>query len=309
MIIYYFRTVKDDALKQIDSLRNGVWIHAEAPTETELTNLVESLDLDQSMLEDAKDFFEVPRLERSNGITYFFTRYPYNEQTEDTDTAPLLIVVGETFVLTITQRDVPQLQVLFEGKEIVHTTQKTKLFIRIMQAITVSYEKQLVRLRKAVQKDRVHLRKIGNQEIVRFVNYEHKLNDIIAAVLPTNFALQQVLAGSYMQIYKDDRELVEDLRVDNTQVVESARSLLKTIQNVRSATEAILTNSLNNRIKTLTVLTILLTIPTIVSSLYGMNVPLPLQDQPLAFAFVLIVVVFVMAIGAWYFKKRDWYEI
>lgn len=307
MIIYYFRTVKDDALKQIDSLRNGVWIHAEAPTETELTNLVESLDLDQSMLEDAKDFFEVPRLERSNGITYFFTRYPYNEQTEDTDTAPLLIVVGETFVLTITQRDVPQLQVLFEGKEIVHTTQKTKLFIRIMQAITVSYEKQLVRLRKAVQKDRVHLRKIGNQEIVRFVNYEHKLNDIIAAVLPTNFALQQVLAGSYMQIYKDDRELVEDLRVDNTQVVESARSLLKTIQNVRSATEAILTNSLNNRIKTLTVLTILLTIPTIVSSLYGMNVPLPLQDQPLAFAFVLMVVVFVMAIGAWYFKKRDWF--
>ena len=307
MIIYYFRTVKDDALKQIDSLRNGVWIHAEAPTETELTNLVESLDLDQSMLEDAKDFFEVPRLERSNGITYFFTRYPYNEQTEDTDTAPLLIVVGETFVLTITQRDVPQLQVLFEGKEIVHTTQKTKLFIRIMQAITVSYEKQLVRLRKAVQKDRVHLRKIGNQEIVRFVNYEHKLNDIIAAVLPTNFALQQVLAGSYMQIYKDDRELVEDLRVDNTQVVESARSLLKTIQNVRSATEAILTNSLNNRIKTLTVLTILLTIPTIVSSLYGMNVPLPLQDEPLAFAFVLMVVVFVMAIGAWYFKKRDWF--
>ena len=307
MIIYYFRTVKDDALKQIDSLRNGVWIHAEAPTETELTNLVESLDLDQSMLEDAKDFFEVPRLERSNGITYFFTRYPYNEQTEDTDTAPLLIVVGETFVLTITQRDVPQLQVLFEGKEIVHTTQKTKLFIRIMQAITVSYEKQLVRLRKAVQKDRLHLRKIGNQEIVRFVNYEHKLNDIIAAVLPTNFALQQVLAGSYMQIYKDDRELVEDLRVDNTQVVESARSLLKTIQNVRSATEAILTNSLNNRIKTLTVLTILLTIPTIVSSLYGMNVPLPLQDQPLAFAFVLMVVVFVMAIGAWYFKKRDWF--
>ena len=307
MIIYYFRTVKDDALKQIDSLRNGVWIHAEAPTETELTNLVESLDLDQSMLEDAKDFFEVPRLERSNGITYFFTRYPYNEQTEDTDTAPLLIVVGETFVLTITQRDVPQLQVLFEGKEIVHTTQKTKLFIRIMQAITVSYEKQLVRLRKAVQKDRVHLRKIGNQEIVRFVNYEHKLNDIIAAVLPTNFALQQVLAGSYMQIYKDDRELVEDLRVDNTQVVESARSLLKTIQNVRSATEAILTNSLNNRIKTMTVLPILLTIPTIVSSLYGMNVPLPLQDQPLAFAFVLMVVVFVMAIGAWYFKKRDWF--
>jgi magnesium transporter len=306
MITYYFRTIKDDTLKEIPEIRTGVWIHAVQPTETELNELAERLSLDMSILEDAQDFFEVPRLERSGGVTYFFTRYPFNEKTEDTDTAPLLIVVGESFVFTISVREVPQFMTFFEGKTAVRTTQKTKLFIQIMQVITQSFERQLIGLRRSVQKDRVKLRKISNQEILRFVNYEHKLNDMVASVLPTNVSLQQIIVGNYMQVYDDDRELVEDVRIDNAQIVDSARSLLKTIQNVRSAAEAILTNNLNNRIKTLTVLTVLLTIPTIISSLYGMNVPLPLAEEPYAFVFVVTLVVSVMSLGVWYLKKNEW---
>lgn len=307
MITYYFRTIKDSQLKEIDDVRNGVWIHVVKPTDVELQALWEKLQLDETLLEDAQDFFEVPRMEKVDDVTYFFTRYAYNEQTEDVETAPLLIAVGETYVLTITQRDIPQFDSIIAGKRVVHTTQKTKLFIQMMQEITSSFERQLVRLRRAVHKDRAQLRKIGSQEIVRFVNYEHKLNDMVAAVLPTNLALQQITNGSYIQVYDDDRELVEDVRIDNSQVVESARTLLKTIQNVRSASEAILTNNLNNRIKTLTVLTILLTIPTIVSSLYGMNVPLPLADQPYAFAFVIAVVIVCVSLVVWYFRKNEWF--
>ncbi|MCA9359049.1 magnesium transporter CorA family protein [Candidatus Kaiserbacteria bacterium] len=307
MVKYYFRTLKDDVLKEISDLRTGVWIHAEEPTTEELQSLAENLGLDMSVLEDAQDFFEVPRLERANGATYFFTRYPYDEPTEDIDTAPLLVVIGESYVLTVAKRDVPQLAGIFSGQTEVQTTRKTKLFIQIMQAITYSFEWQLVRLRRAVHKDRVKLRKIGNQEIVRFVNYEHKLNDMVAAVLPTNVALQQVMSGNYMQVFADDKELVDDLRIDNAQVVESARTLLKTIQNVRNASEAILANNLNNRIKTLTVLTIVLTIPTVISSLFGMNVTIPLADQSYAFAVVIGLVV-VLVVGAiWYFKRNDWF--
>ncbi len=307
MIKYYFRTVKDDSIKEIQEIRNGVWVHAESPTESETSELFDKLALDKALLEDAQDFFEVPRLERSSGVTYFFTRYPYNEQTEDVDTAPLLIVMGESFVLTVAQRPVPQLEHILQGKIVVHTTQKTKLFIEIMESVTQSFERQLIGLRRAVHRDRVQLRKIGNREIVRFVNYEHRLNDMVAALLPTNAALQQVINGQYFQIFEDDRELMEDLRIDNMQAVDSARILLKTIQNVRNASEAILTNNLNSRIKTLTVLTILLTIPTIISSLYGMNVPLPLADQPYAFAFVVALVITVMSLGVWYFKRHEWF--
>jgi len=306
MITHLFRTIKDPALKEIDGFRNGVWVHAENPSTDELSDLCEKLSLDMAILEDAQDFFEVPRLERSEGVTYFFTRYPYDEQTEDIDTAPLLIVIGESFILTVAKREVPQLGEFFKGIKVVYTTQKTKLFIQIMQAVTISFEKQLVRLRRAVHKDRVKLQKIGNKEIVRFVNYENKLNDMVAAVLPTNVSLQQVIGGSYIPVFEDDRELVDDLRIDNAQIVESARALLKTIQNVRTAAEAILANDLNNRIKILTVLTMVLTIPTIIFSLYGMNVPLPLSESRHSFWLVIGSVVVIVSAMLWYFKRNEW---
>lgn len=306
MITYYFRTIKDDTLKSLTELRTGVWIHAECPSEEELQELFAKLALDGSIIEDAQDFFEVPRLERVGGATYFFTRYPYAEKAEDTDTAPLLIVMGESFVLTVAQRPVPQFAVYLDGSTPVVTTQKTKLFIQFMQAITNDFERQLVRLRKVVHRDRARLRRIGNKEIVQFVGYEHKLNDMVAAVLPTNTALRQMTKGNYMQLYSDDVDLMEDLMIDNNQLVDSARSVLNTIQNVRGATEAILTNNLNTTIKTLTVLTILLTIPTIISSLFGMNVPLPLEAVPYAFGIIIAGIVSLVALGVWFFRRRGW---
>lgn len=306
MIKYYFRTLEAEGLRDIEEIRDGVWIHAESPTDEELKDLSDRLSLDMDILEDAQDFFEVPRLERSDGVSYFFTRYPFKEQAEDTDTAPLLIVLGETFLMTISQREVPQFASLFNGKTPVFTTQKTQLFIQMMEVITLSFERQLIILRKSVHRDRVKLRKIGNQEIVRFVNYEHKLNDMVAAVMPTNVALQQTVNGRHMQIFEDDKDSIDDLIIDNAQVVDSAKILLKTIQNVRNASEAILTNNLNTRIKTLTVLTILLTIPTVISSLYGMNVPLPFAEEPYAFFFVILLVIGAVSLGIWYFKRNDW---
>lgn len=307
MITYYFRTVKDESLKQVGAVRAGVWIHVAEPTEAELTNLFAELSLDLDVIEDARDFFEVPRLERSGGVTYCFTRYPYEEKQEDTDSAPLLIVMGESFVMTIAQREVPQLQKFFDGRTVVHTTQKTKLFIQIMQAITTSYERELVRLRKAVHRDRAKLRRIGSNEIVRFVSYEHKLNDMISALVPTNVWLQQLTKANYLQLYNEDVNLMEDLMIDNNQLVDSARSVLKTIQNVRNASEAILTNKLNITIRTLTVITVLVTIPTVISSLYGMNVALPLAEYQYAFWMIVVVVVIAVSTVAWLFKRSEWF--
>lgn len=306
MIKYYFRTIKDEVLKEIADLRTGTWIHAVEPTEGELSGLFKTLALDEDIIEDAQDFFEVPRFERSEGSTFFFTRYPFNEKKEATDTAPLLIVLGESFVLTVVQREIPQFKPFFTGTEVIHTTQKTKLFIQMMQEVTSSFEKQLVVLRRNVHKDRARLRKIGNREIEKFVTYEHKLNDMIAAIAPTNTALTKIIKGNHIQMYSDDIELMDDLIIDNAQLIESAKSVLNTIQNVRAATEAILTNNLNTTIKTLTVLTILLTIPTIVASLMGMNVPVPMGDYKYAFVVVLAVIFVSVSSVVWFFKKNQW---
>jgi magnesium transporter len=307
MITHYFRTIKDSELKGLPQSRSGVWTHVVNPTDEEIAALVGEYALDEAILEDARDFFEVPRMERSQGATYFFTRYPYSQNQEDVDTAPLLIVMGESFVLTVAVKEVPQFKPFIEGTEVVVTTQKAKLFIQIMSALTTAFERKLVRLRRAVHRDRAKIRQIGNKEIERFVNYEHELNDMTAALIPTNAWLNQVTSGNFMQLYNDDIELMEDLMIANSQLVESARTVMKTIQNVRGAAEAILTNRLNTTIQTLTVLTILLTIPTVVSSVFGMNVPLPASDAPWMFGAILAAIALFVLITVFILKRNRWF--
>jgi magnesium transporter len=306
MITHYFKTVQDTELKTADTIRTGVWTHVVAPTDEEVAQIVADYVLDDGILEDARDFFEVPRMERSGSVTYFFTRYPFDEKDEDSGTAPLLIVMGESFLLTFAVREVPQFKAFIDGTEAVTTTQKAKFFIQIMDSITMSYEKELVRFRKLVQKDRARLRRIGSREIERLVDFENDLNDIIAALVPTNTWLQQVTSGNYMQLFNEDVELMQDLMIANSQLVDSARSVLKTIQNIRSASEAILTNRLNTTIRTLTILTIILTVPTIIASIFGMNVAIPFGDNKYAFWMVLGVIVVTVLGVVWLFKRNRW---
>ncbi len=306
MIKHYFKTIKDAEMKVLDEVRTGVWTHVVQPSKEDLGYLKREYVLDESILNDVEDFFEVPRLEQSGSSTYFFTRYPFDEKQEDIDTAPLLIVVGESFVLTIAQREVTSFTPLISGEELISTTQKTKLFIQLMWSVTFAFEKKLINMRRAVQRDRARLRNIGPKEIARFVEYEHELNDIISSVIPTNTWLQQILNGNYLQLFSDDKDLMEDLMIANSQMIDSAKMILKTIQNVRSATEAILTSKLNTTIRTLTVLTILLTVPMIISSLYGMNVMLPLQDHLYAFWLIFLFIIMIVSLVGWYFRRSGW---
>jgi magnesium transporter len=306
MITYYFRTIKDEALATVDAPRPGVWVHAEAPTTDELERLTKEFGLDDSILKDAQDFFEVPRFERSSGGSYFFVRYPFDDATEDVDTAPMLIVMGESFVLTVAQRETPYLKPFFDGSVSIYTTQKAKFFLEIMRALTTAYEKELVRMRRAVHRDRVRLRSIRSRDIERLVQYEQTLNDMLSALIPTTAWLDQVSKGNYLQLFAEDMELYEDLMIANRQVESSAKSILKTIQNIRSAYEVLLSNTLNLTIRRLTALTILLTVPTAVTSLFGMNVTLPLSDHPYAFWLVLV---FILALAGliWHaFARNRW---
>ena len=306
MITYYFKTVQDEKLQTITESRTGVWVHAVSPTHDELETLAATFHLDRAILEDAEDFFEVPRFERSDGGVYFFTRYPFDDENEAIDTAPVLIIVGESFVITIVQRNTPFLKPIFEGTKQVTTTQKTKLLIEFMSSITEAYEKELVRMRRAVHRDAVSLRQIRARDIERLVQYEHTLNDVVSALVPTNTWLQQVSKGNYLQLFAEDIELVDDLLIANSQLVDSAKSMLKTIQNIRSATEAILTQRLNTTVRTLTALTIVLTIPTIIASLYGMNVRLPLAEHPDAFWLVIVLVGMLISLAVYFFIRNQW---
>ncbi len=307
MITIYQKTIKDKRFKKRKDYRVGSWVMIENPTEEELKEASEKLNLKESLLRDAVDFNEVPRVEvEKNGDVYIFTQVPYGDGVK-AFTAPVLIVVASSWIVTVSQREFPFKVTDLSRKLDFTTTQKVKLLLQLLTEINFAYNSTMTGINRKVRSLGVNLTKVTNKEIAQFVSYETVLNDFLSNLVPMSQALNKLLLGKAVKLYENDKELVEDLALDSGQLIEVARASLKGIVNIREAYTTIVTNDLNRVIKLLTALTIILTVPTIVSSLYGMNVKLPGADSPDAFFWILGGTGLIMAVLLAIFIKNRWF--
>lgn len=291
-------------MQEVADFREGVWVEVVAPTEEDVQLLVRERGLEEGHLRDAQDFFEAPRLELEDGTPYFFTRFPAHIEGETT-TAPILIAVGENYVLTVMHERPDWLDKSVQRSDVI-TTQKAKFFLQLIAAIEREYTRVFTGVRREVRRARLTVRDVSESAIEQSVQMEYALNEFVSALVPTNSALQSMTSGKHLQFFEEDLEMVEDVQLSNAQLIESAKNSLKTIQNIRTAHAALVSNRLNKVVRTLTALTILLTIPTIIGAFYGMNVRLPLQDSVYAFPLVVVVTLGVMGAVAHLFARNKW---
>lgn len=276
MISYYYRGKRGEELQTLDEFRVGTWIHVENPNTEELEHLTEHFGVDEGVLHDALDPHEVPRIDHSDKLTSFFVRVPRNTKNE-TITSPLLFVMSEKFIMTITGESASVFKGFVSGSLEFHTTQKTQFLLLFLAEINRNYQRFVNQISRGVRKISVSVTKIGDKEIVQFVQFERTLNDFLGALNPMNNAIEEILHEKYFKLYEDDKELMEDLSLSEEQLMRLCVSNLRAIVNVRSAYSTILTNNLNRTIKLLTMITIVLTVPTMIAGLFGMNVRLPVD--------------------------------
>ncbi len=289
----------------MEKFRPGSWVYVENPSDEEIKSLRKKLRLKTGLLKDALDPNEVPRMEVDKKTSSIFTRVPYSEGGK-IFTLPVLLMVGENFVATITQKPLPFLDKFTGGRVKFFTTQKTKLFLQLFAEINSSYNHHLTNINRRVRAMTSDLEKITNKDIIQFVNLEGYLNDFISALTPTHAILNNLLSGKFLKLYEEDKDLTEDLFLANGQFIESCNAILKNIVNIREAHSTIITNNLNRVIKLLTALTIILTIPTVISSVYGMNVKLPFANSPLAFFLVMGTAFMISVVLLFIFIKNNW---
>jgi magnesium transporter len=279
-------------------------VYVDEPTEGEVDILVEKLKLDKGMLLDATDPYEVPRVEVDGPVTYMFTRVPYEEDGK-VNTAPMLLGINQDCVFTVSGKKISIFNPFIEGKKEFHTTQKVRFLLTLFSEIDAQYARYITHINRDVRRLSSKLgTKISNEDIVSFVNFEAILNDLMDALVPTNSMLSRVLSGKILTLYENDKDYVEDVYLENGQLIELCRTNLRSIVNVRNAFSTIMSNDLNKVIKLLTGLTIVFTIPTIISSIYGMNIPLPFQESPHAFWIVTSMVVVMTVIVLWFFYRK-----
>ncbi|MEK7648725.1 MAG: magnesium transporter CorA family protein [Patescibacteria group bacterium] len=304
MISYRYRNIKDEGLRTLKEFKIGSWVNVENPSLQEITALSKLLGLEESLIHDALDVYEAPRIEVERGIVYVFTRYPVVDTT-NTVTLPILIVIGEQFFLTVCTQECSLLAQTREMKN-VFSTQKTKLFLQVFSQITSAYTTYLHQMNKNIRMSMLKLERITNNDIVEFVRYEGILSDFLYSMEQTHTVLKNVLSGKFLPLYDQDEDLAEDIVLNYGQLMEMCRSNLRTIANIRAAYSTITTNTLNRTMKLLTSLTILVTIPTMISSLYGMNVALPGSGSSVAFYWIIGFIVGSAGVVTLVFMKNKW---
>jgi len=305
MIRYYYRTIKDPRPKILDDFKVGAWIYVYKPHEEEIKQLSQNFQLNSSLLKDGLDPYEVPRLEIEENALYIFARMPCPEE-ENQYTIPILIILANEFILTLSKIHLPFLEKFEENQIQFSTTQKIKFFIQLLHQIIELYNQELLRINRHVRHLSIAPEKIRTKDILQFISFENKLNEFLGDLIPTNNLLKRILGGNLLRLYQQDYDLIEDLLLNTGQLIELCKSTLKSIMNIREGYSTIMSHNLNNIMKFLTSLTVVLTIPTIIASFYGMNVRLPFSKSPIAFWGITLITVIISLTTLTWFAKKNW---
>lgn len=289
MITYYYKNIRSKKLSIVEGYQPGAWVCVENPTTDEIDYLINTFDLDAGHMNDVLDDDEMPRLEREGDLTYIFVRYAYTNDDMELTTAPLLTILSKEIFITVALKNLPRLQRFTSGKVTFSTTQRTKLFLQIMDQIVDQYEVFINNISRQIKIIRTRLRAhdVGNQDFIDFVLIEDELNEFLSALLPTTAILRRLMLGRHIPLFSEDEDIVEDLLLNNEQSIEGCRSNVKSIINIREAYSTIASNNLNRTMKVLTAATMLIALPNVFFGMYGMNIELPFQHEVWAYAFVI----------------------
>lgn len=304
MLQYLHSSAKNQQIKPLESLRAGSWVRCERPNEDELAELL-SLGLDNDLLSDALDPHEVPRLEIGDDWTYLIARLPDTDDDFNDFTTPILFCLNKDYSVTLSRDSLGRLWQPFIDQARSRTDRPVELLVDMIDAISRQYQRRVAAINRQMRAATDNIHTLRVKDIATLAEYERKLNDYLDALIPMNWAVEKLLATSGLRLRADDKEDVEDLSIDLEQVIARCKSLLRTITNVRDSYRAVMDTRLNETIRLLTVITVALTIPTMIAGLFGMNVPVPGDNDPLMFWKITIVsIVAACALGGFFLRKR-----
>ncbi len=300
MIEYFRKEAKKDSIKKLNKFKKNCWIKVVNPTEEEISFLVENFKILKDNLIDGLDVDEIPRFDFEDSINYIFLRLPRYHSDSPTDS--FLLVFGKDFFMTVSKEDLGIFGKLSVSSGFI-TKNNNRALLQFLSYISKSFGFSVNRIWKSVKKDRKNLIKLNSKNILDLVKQEDILNDYLFSFSSLIDVYTKVIKSRTISFGDDEKDFVEDLVVDLNQTFNSCKSALKTITNMRDYYSTTLSNNLNNTLKILTIFTVFLTIPTLLASIYGMNIPLPFQNSPVLVWVMIPIVIITWIIIFRFFKK------
>lgn len=308
MIYHYYKHSSDRTLSRHETAKAGAWTYVEQPSEAELDTLVEDFGLEPRFLRDALDRDEIPRLESVEEYTYVFTRFAYQTRDKTIESVPILFVINKDSLITVSLEKLPALATILASTSSDHmTTDPAKLMLQLLLEINKYYDVFINDARKHIRhlRDRLGKRDIGTKDFVRFVVLEDDLHDFLSSLEPTNAALRRLLDDRDLPAFAKHRDIADTVLLNNEQSIQACNNDLKTIDSIRRTFALISSNNLDRSINWLSIAAVVIAIPTLLYSLYGMNMPLPFQKETWLFpAILLLSILFCLVVFAYGRRKK-----
>ncbi len=288
----------------------GCWIHTVNPTTDEIQWL-QALGIPQDYITSPLDLDERPRTEREDGELLVVLRIPYFQgHAADVPytTIPLGIILTDRYLVTVCKLKNEILDEFACGRvKGLETGKRQRFLLCLLLATATKYLVYLREINKMVEtlEDQLQL-STRNKEVLELLKYQKSLTYFTTALKSNELMLERLQRSQIFKAYPDDEDLLEDVITENQQAIEMTNISSNILSNMMDAFASIISNNLNTVMKFLTSITIVLSLPTMIASFYGMNVDLPLGDHPLAFLLTIGLSLLLSTSVAYLFMKRDW---
>lgn len=312
-MIQYFKNI-DHKTVSIDKPDIGVWVNVLPPLkQEEFSELSTSLDIPLDFLADSLDIDERSRFEEEDNVKLIVIKTPtennsFNESDAFYITIPICIILTHNQIVTVNSFENGAIKKFLNTFQNRHPDNRKMMVLKIFEKITQTYMESLkeINQRRNVMEQKLYASN-RNEELLELMKIQKSLVYFVTALRSNEMVLMKIARTNFLGLNEDEKEFLEDLIVDISQGLEMANIYTNILSSTLDAFASIISNNLNNVLKRLTSITIILSLPALVTGIYGMNVPIPYSDSPHAFYIPIILSVGVSIVISWYFMKKKWF--
>ncbi len=288
----------------------GCWIHIECPVADD-KEFLEKYDFPASFLNDLEDIDERPRIEFEDGWYFILLRVPYRNGNPKLpfSTAPLGLIFKEDIFISICHVKTELIPdfINYSVRKNINYKDYFDLVLRLILNSSVWFLKYLKQINLHIKTAESELEKsVRNEDLQRLLQIE-KCLVYFTTSLKGNDVLINRLKNIKNQRDSYDEELLEDVEIETKQAQETTNVYSDILSGMMDAYASVISNNLNIIMKRLTSISVILMIPTLIASLYGMNVPNGLEDFPMGFWLVFLISLVFSVIGMLFLRSKRWF--
>lgn len=313
MIAIYNSNLETNELKKESKITKGSWVNMINPTEEEIKKVCEVTQIKEDFIRYSLDYEEKARIdeEDEDGTTLFLIDVPIIEKEKEAETyttMPLgMIVVRDEYFITVSLKRNLIID-SFEKKRIkgFSSYKKSRFLLQIMYTNASHYLTYLKQINKETEiAESILKNSMKNRELLKLLSLEKSLVYFTTSLKSNELVMEKTLRGKILKLYDEDEDILEDAIIENKQAIEMSQIYRDILNGTMDAYASIISNNLNGVMKFLTSITIILAIPTLISSMWGMNVPVPLQNNPFGFPILVVISILVTLVAVIMLKRRD----